>query len=253
MNSLFRTRCEAEGADPDQELLAFLQTEDAATAFWERVGTNLQAGRIRLLFVADTIPPELRRVVEFLNGQMRPAEVLAVEIRQFCGQGLRTLVPQVVGQDLVRAPAPREGRQWDESSFFADLANRQGPEGVRAAREVLAWARTRGRRVAWGSGKSDGSFTTLLDTHSKPHHLFAVWTYGRVELLFQLMRTQPPFDQEALRRELADRLNRIPGVDLPEGSLERRPSFPLAVLTNAEAMRDFLAAFDWTIAEVKRT
>jgi hypothetical protein len=30
-------------------------------------------------FVADRIPPELGKVVEFLNAQMRPAEVLAIE------------------------------------------------------------------------------------------------------------------------------------------------------------------------------
>ena len=63
-------------------------------AFWGQVRTNLQAGRVRLLFVADRVPPELRRVVEFLNRQMQPAEVLAIELRQYEGQGLKTLVPR---------------------------------------------------------------------------------------------------------------------------------------------------------------
>jgi hypothetical protein len=49
--------------------------------FWRQVKTNLQATKIRLLFVADIIPLELRRIVEFLNEQMDPAEVLAVELR----------------------------------------------------------------------------------------------------------------------------------------------------------------------------
>ena len=55
-----------------------------------------------MLFVADFIPLELRRVVEFLNEQMDPAEVLAVELRQFAGmedeKELRTIVPTVYGQ-----------------------------------------------------------------------------------------------------------------------------------------------------------
>jgi hypothetical protein len=51
-----------------------------------------------MLFVADVIPPELRRIVEFLNGQMDPAQVLAVEIKHFVGQDLKTLVPTVFGQ-----------------------------------------------------------------------------------------------------------------------------------------------------------
>ena len=66
--------------------------------FFEKVKTNLQAGKIRLVFVADVIPTELRTIVEFLNTQMDPAEVYAVEVKQYIGEGLKTLVPRLVGQ-----------------------------------------------------------------------------------------------------------------------------------------------------------
>jgi hypothetical protein len=49
--------------------------------FWGLVDTNLRAGRIRLVFVADAVPPELQRIVEFLNVEMDPAEVLAIDVR----------------------------------------------------------------------------------------------------------------------------------------------------------------------------
>ena len=39
--------------------------EPDADEFWQRVETNLRAARLRLLFVADDIPDELTRVVEF--------------------------------------------------------------------------------------------------------------------------------------------------------------------------------------------
>src|SRR4051812_14176077 len=52
---------------------------------WTRVHTNLAARRLRLGFVADTIPTELRRTVEFLNEQMAEAEVLAVEVTSKVG------------------------------------------------------------------------------------------------------------------------------------------------------------------------
>jgi hypothetical protein len=35
--------------------------------------------------MSGRIPAELRRIVEFLNKQMNPAEVLALELRQFEG------------------------------------------------------------------------------------------------------------------------------------------------------------------------
>src|SRR5690606_39173135 len=51
--------------------------------FWDAVEANLRDGRVRLLFVADRIPDELRGMVEFLNERMDPTEVLAVEVKQF--------------------------------------------------------------------------------------------------------------------------------------------------------------------------
>lgn len=59
---------------------------------------NLRAGRIRMVFVADVIYPELKRIVEFLNAQMSPAEVIALEIKHYTGQGPRTLVPRLIGR-----------------------------------------------------------------------------------------------------------------------------------------------------------
>ena len=50
--------------------------------------------------MADEIPTELRHVVEFLNRQMDPAEVLAVEIKQYVGGDLKTLVPRIMGQTV---------------------------------------------------------------------------------------------------------------------------------------------------------
>ena len=44
---------------------------------------------MRLLFVADQIPKELRRIIEFLNEHMSRIEVLGVEIRQYERDGTR--------------------------------------------------------------------------------------------------------------------------------------------------------------------
>jgi hypothetical protein len=126
----FENRCTDDGLDPDVELANLRGVGHEASAFWQQVKTNLQAGRIRLIFIADEIPPELRRVVEFLNSQMDPAEVLAIEVKQFVGENLKTLVPRVVGQTETarqkKGGARSESRQWDESSFFLDLSQRRG-------------------------------------------------------------------------------------------------------------------------------
>lgn len=76
--------------------------------YWETLRSNIADGRVRLLFVADRIPDELLAVVEFLNRQMDHTEVLAVEIPQFVGQGLRTLAPRVLGK--TQESEQRKGR-----------------------------------------------------------------------------------------------------------------------------------------------
>jgi len=67
-----RAAFEAGEADAAEKLAGLLGEGSDPEQFWAKVKTNLQAGRIRMLFVADAIPPELRRIVEFLNEQMDP-------------------------------------------------------------------------------------------------------------------------------------------------------------------------------------
>ena len=72
----------ASNQDADIVVAEFLGEQMTPVTFWERVKTNLQASRIRMLFVADQIGSELERIIEFLNQQMDPAEVLGLELRQ---------------------------------------------------------------------------------------------------------------------------------------------------------------------------
>ena len=251
----FESRCKDEGIDPEAELSDFLGEGQDAPSFWQQVKTNLQAGRVRLIFIADEIPPELRRVVEFLNSQMDPAEVLAVEVKQFVGENLKTLVPRVLGQTETarqKKSADRgEKRQWDEASFFDALRQRRGEQEAAVARSLLAWAKKHGLRTWWGEGKKDGSFFPMYDNRFGPNFLFSVWTYGRVELQFQHMR-RPPFSATEERKALADRLVAIEGVSISKSALSKRPSFGLGLLTDQGYLDKFLEAFDWVLTEIKK-
>lgn len=92
LRARFEEACQQEGRNPVGVVAELIERgpddEAAVDAFWDQVRTNLQAGKIRLLFVADEIPLELRRVVEFLNTYMTPVEVLAIEVHQYVGEGL---------------------------------------------------------------------------------------------------------------------------------------------------------------------
>jgi hypothetical protein len=84
-------------AEAESQLAEFLGERDADT-FWKTVQTNLEAGRIRLVFVADEIPATLRRLIEFLNERLDVEEVVGIEIQRLeCG-GREAFVPSVIGR-----------------------------------------------------------------------------------------------------------------------------------------------------------
>ena len=256
LRAAFETTCGKANRDPEEVFCECFGSEMDSEAFWGSVKTNLQAGRIRMLFVADEIPPELRRVVEFLNEQMDPAEVLAIEIRQFVGQNLKTLVPRVIGQTASaeqKKTVTRQSRQWDEPSFWEALQDRRGNAEVSVARKILDWSKSRTMRILWGKGASNGSFIPVLNHKNVDYQLFAVYTYGTVEIHFQYLKSAPPFDSEELRLQLRSRLNEIPSVSISQDAITitRRPSIPLATLSSEASLSRFLEVMEWAIQQIK--
>jgi hypothetical protein len=250
-------RCGAQGLDADGEVERLLGPDGDPDAFWSSVRTNLRAGKVRLLFVADTVPAELRRIVEFLNVQMDPAEVLALEVKQYVGEGWKTLVPRVIGQTAEaegrKSALAGEQRHWDEASFFQSLAQRGGSDAVLAAQRIIGWVRSNAPtvRLWWGRGKRTGSFGGAMTTMAEEYYLFAAYSYGRLEIYFQWLKTKPPFDDEGKRRDLLGRLNAIAGVDLADDAIHRRPGIGLALLAEAGRMEQFLAVLDWIVKELR--
>jgi len=253
LRAQFEAHCEAVGNDPNERIAEALDHDDPE-ALWQMVQTNLQVGRVRLVFVADSIPPELRRIIEFLNGQMNPAEVIGVEVKQYVGQGQQALVPRVVGQTQQAAAQKAIGgsssRQWDEPSFLTELEVWTNPEGAIVAKQTLDWAVRYNLRIRWGKGLTEGSMCPLLEHQNGSNYLFAMTTPGRVSIQFANLMKSSGFEDESARLELLHKLNAIQGIQIPEDRITRYPSFPLAVLTQPGALEAFLFIFDWVIHKI---
>lgn len=244
-----RARCEHEHLDLERLLSDRLGVEGPdQNSFWLDVKTNLQAGRVRMVFVSDEIPAELQRIVEFLHEQMDPAEVLAVEMKQYVREGRKILVPRIVGR--TAAPKP-SGREWDAPTFMQELQVRTSTAEVEVARKILAWSQEKVGELCWGRGGRSGSFIPVFVHDGVRHQLFAVYTYGSLEVYFQYYAAKKPFDSEERRREILTRLNEIPGVRLPANSIARRPSIPLKALRNPGGLKTLLGTFDWILEQIR--
>jgi hypothetical protein len=248
----FEVTCNEFKLDPEEELTKLLSDDADHEQFWQKVKTNLQAGRLRLIFVSDEIPSELRRVVEFLNEQMDPAEVLAVEIKQYIGEGLKTLVPRVIGQTAeAQRKKPPSPPRWDEPLFFQEMTAERNPTEVKVAESILEWAKRKSLRSDWGKGGKTGSYTLRLDYKELAYGLITVWTDGKVQIPFGNLMKRAPFDDEMRRVELLRQLNTISGVNISKDGITKFPSIPLMVMGDESTLQHFLNILDWVIQEIK--
>lgn len=229
-----------------------LSEGDGPDEFWERFRTNLAASKVRLVFVADEIPPELRRLVEFLNEQMQTAEVLAVEVKQYMdAEGEhQTLVPRLVGQTerARQAKGTASADRWNRERLL-DALEAKEPDAAEVARKIMEWAKQHHLQLWYGRGSQMGSVAAGTETGTGCWP-FVLYTYGKVGIQFKTLMRRAPFDLEDRREELRARLNAIPGIDLPPDSLTRWPSFELKALYVRTALTTFLDTMGWVIDEV---
>lgn len=249
LRSSFEQTCAAAGRTSQEVLAELLGADGDPEGFWPLVDRNLADGRIRLLFVADVVPTELRRIVEFLNRQMSPAEVLAIELRQFEGQGLRTIVPMVLGA-LESKVGVREksfaGVIWDEQKILDDLANRTSEAEVQIAKEIIACMRQCGEGLVFGTAKNSGSVYPLLRPKGRKINPVYLSSYGNLCFGFGWLRDKPIFDDIEMRRQSIANLLKVPNVDIREDDLDRYPSISLSVLAaDADSVSKIRSTFAW--------
>lgn len=251
----FERSCDESERDCGEVIAQAFDVETDVDRFWEDVETNLEAGKVRLVFVADEIPSELRAIVEFLNRQMSPAEVLAVEIRQYVGSdGAQTLVPRIVGQtEAARAAKTRlPPAKWDRDSWFTQMRTQTSPEEANVADQLFAWAEERPDLVAiqYGDGrKTPSAQFGIKDERGYCWPLF-LYTNGSFSIPFDTMASvYPPFDEEQSRKDLLARLNAVPGVAIPDDAINGRLRQPSAPLNDSAALLQFTSVIEWALQQ----
>jgi len=257
--SQFEANCKSMDKDPEQVFEEFIGVDADEEKFWQKVKTNLQAGKIILVFVSDEIVAELRRVVEFLNEKMDPVEVLGVEIKQYVSaEGLKTLVPRVIGKTTEaqqkKSSATLERRRWDEVSFFQEYKARQGSDEAQIARTIYEWTQSKKElvEVQWGTGDTYGGFVVWVSAEPRSAcELFQVGINGRLQISSSTYAAFPQFNSNEKWMELRNKLSVI-GLSLPISPTERRlTNFQLSSCLQDEfALGRVIQTFDWVVEQI---
>jgi len=219
------------------------------------VERNLEKARLRLVFIADAIPPELARIVAFLDERLEGIDVLAFEIRRYkdAETGLEALVPRQIAGARTKAEATTgEPRRWDEQTFFAEIESRAGTTAAATARRLFAWAGREGFASSWGAGARTGTFGVKLETSAGRVSFFHVTTKGTVQLVFDHLARLPPYRTEAARWALAQEINRATGASIREDQMNEWASIDLELLAAPAAFAAFCGIYKRLGEEARR-
>lgn len=156
--------------------------------------------------------------------------------------------PNAWSKQIPKAAA--EGEQWTRERFLDELRS-LAPASADVAAEILDWAEKHMPETTWGWGKVMGSCCPVLECGGEWHRVIRLWSNDYVEFEFEYMRTRPPFDDDAKRKELADRFAALPALALPEDAIDKLPSVRMAPLYSAAVRRQFFDVLDWFVAEVR--
>lgn len=188
--------------------------------------------------------------MEFLNGQMDRAEVLAIEVRQFVGRGLKTLLPRVIGQ--TAEAKQKKGQTWDLDSFLQTLNKNCGKATADLAQQLYDWAQTAFGNVRFGHGAERGAFGPVLFPDSSQAPIFVVRSDGRFTIRFMHIKAKNGKRNETILRQFIARLNQIPGLSYTEDDVRGKPNRPLEPLLERSHLKLFQEAVLWLRDELQR-
>jgi hypothetical protein len=202
MDSLRQSAAETaqkNGKSLDDEILKLINSDDPSQIdlYWTRVEEKLKSSNVRLIFVADSVPSELRRLVEFLNEQMTSVEVLAVEAKQFVGEGVSAIVPRLLG--MTETAREVKGQVNRKSTNLEEMLAKSSPEASQFFSNLINSASSTGYRIYWGTvGFSIGISLPGSDN-------WASIAYGYPPNEFHIYFGHLPFSEDAItaiRKEL---------------------------------------------------
>lgn len=174
-----RASFEERFSDPDgasEELAEFLEGELDPESFWEEVAGNLQDRNLRLIFVADRIPRELRAIVEFLNEQLERTEVTAVEVKQYVAadDDRINIVPQIIGETEMARRVKRTATKArtrrpraTERQFQDEIREAYEPELAERVLTLFEHLKARATRYKFGRGQA-ASAIVWVGEHDDP-------------------------------------------------------------------------------------
>ena len=154
--------------------------------YLSQLQSNIDTANMRLIIAADSIPSELKRMIEFLNNTSK-FEILGLEVALYSDEKEpenKYLIPILLGaSEQTRERKKTSRSQWSEARFFDAVEDSLSLEIIEKIKNLYNFAkRLTGRKSDWGTGKETGSFTAKLDINAHLFSVFSVYTDGNISI-----------------------------------------------------------------------
>ena len=165
--------------------------------------SNLEQGRIRLIVEANSIRPEIRRMIEYLNSEMKNAEVLGLELHVYGEEeGQVILAPRIIDQTQTIADLRKPssgGVNWS-SSLLREASQDMPNEEASPLIALLDWTV---KNVCFLQSRAESPNFCLA--RKSGHRIFCVSHSGILYLFFEEHRyPDGSIERDQLVAELKD-------------------------------------------------
>jgi hypothetical protein len=139
----------------------------------------------------------------------------------------------------------------DEATYLQAIEASRGSDEARVAKRLIEWAKGEGLSLGFNKYPESASFLPTLRTGAGPRYPISVNTKGSSWVQMRWLRDKAPFNEEAKRQELLQKLNAIPGVNVPPERMTGYPHILLSTLTNEAALQALLGTLTWLVKELR--
>jgi hypothetical protein len=227
---------------------------------WDEPNDKEFAQNVRIILVSGEFSKEITGTVMWLNDY--DLDIRCIRLKPYDLDG-RTLIDiqQIVPlpeaahyqvQLREKEQKKREGRSrnWNETSFLAEMERTTGPKASAFAKELIRWSEEFSQGVWSGI---DGIFTATITNDNGKYPLFKLRTDGRFGFRLRRLCMNPAFSEHEVQLEMLCKVNEIPGVNLTENTLGGKIGFDLESLYDPLALQKFKAAIDWQVDQIKKS
>lgn len=205
--------------------------------FRQNLVSNLGKGDFNLIIAVDSLNDELKRIIQFINSRgANSPQIHALEIKQFETSNLQMIVPEMFG---TVTPPPPPPQHWDEISFFNAVNQSVDIKEADVIKKLCDFTKKNADQLAWGRGKTVGSFVFRKNKNGVLVSIFAIFSNGSGYIAFGDLVGRGV--KEDVIQDFRATLNQIPEMRFPGGAVNalKFPSFNISALTTDQFLETF--------------